>query len=128
MSMNCPTTHHPPRWVKRLLMSASKYLDDRTATGMVIAFDNVALDLAGNHEFQSGEFFAKAGQIHEQVRELWAAGGERQLRRSIGFKNEQAAGPKPSHCLSVNSTPNRSWKMGKNRNDSRPSGWLDLEV
>ena len=60
-STSCPTTHHPPRWTKPLLMTAGENLYDGATTGMAIAFDDVALNLARDQEFQSCEFFTKIG-------------------------------------------------------------------
>jgi hypothetical protein len=37
-------------------MSAGENLHDRTATSMTIAFDDIALNLLPDQQFQSGEF------------------------------------------------------------------------
>ncbi len=58
-SISCPTTHHPPGWTNPLLMSAGENLHDRAATGVAIAFDDVALNLSINQQFHFREFFPK---------------------------------------------------------------------
>jgi hypothetical protein len=42
-------------------MTAGENLYDGATTGMAIAFDDVALNLARDQEFQSREFFTKIG-------------------------------------------------------------------
>src|ERR1019366_26915 len=127
-SRNCPATHQPPRWLKLLLMATAKNLHHRAATRMPSAFDDIALNLSPNQQFQSGEFITQAGQSHEQFRGFRAACVDRQLRRGIGFENEHSARPQTTHRLSVNFAPNRGRQMGKSCDNSSPYSRLDGEI
>ena len=68
ISRDCPTTHQPPRWTKRLLMLAGKNLHHRAAAGVPITFDDITLDFMCNQQFQSRKLVTESGQSHEQFR------------------------------------------------------------
>ena len=109
-------------------MAAGENLHDRAATGMPVAFDDIAFDLASNQKFQARKFCTEAGQSHEQFGRFRSASSQSQLGWSVGFKNKYSARPQTKNHLRVDFAPNRRRLMGKNCDDSSPNTRLDGEV
>ena len=81
MSVNWPTTHNPPRWIKPSLISAGNHLHYGAAAAAAVALHHVTFNPACDHQFNSGLLLTEALRSHERFGNFWPACAKRQWRR-----------------------------------------------